>query len=72
MLMGMPNRYMISQMNSTALAAVMDDVGFASIHLVILSTAMKICVNPPLSFLNLPTRSSPHVEKSQVIGMVCS
>jgi hypothetical protein len=28
-------------------------------------------VNPPLAFLNGPTRSSPEVEKGQVIGMVC-
>jgi hypothetical protein len=32
----------------------------------------KICVNPPLGFLNGPTRSIPHVEKDQVIGMVCN
>jgi hypothetical protein len=33
---------------------------------------MKMCVNPPLAFLNGPTMSSPHVEKGHVIGMVCS
>jgi hypothetical protein len=60
MLLGMSNRYMISLMNSTALAAIIDDVGFALTHLVNLYTATKICVNPPLSFLNGPTRSYPH------------
>jgi hypothetical protein len=43
---------------------------FTSIHFVNFSTAIKICVNPPLAFLKGPTESSPHVEKSQVIGMV--
>jgi hypothetical protein len=51
---------MISEMNSTALAAIMEVVGFALIHLVNLSTSTKICVNPSLAFLNGPTRSSPH------------
>jgi hypothetical protein len=70
MLLGMPNRYVICLMNSTALAAVMEAAGFASIYLVNLSTATKMCVNPPLDFLNGPTKSSPHVEKGQVICMV--
>jgi hypothetical protein len=72
MLLGTPNMYMISLMNSTAFAAVIEAVGFILIDFVNLSTAMKICVNPPLAFLNRPTRSSPHVEKGQVIGMVCN
>jgi hypothetical protein len=66
----MPNRYMIYLMNSTALAAVMEAVGFTLIYLVNLSTATKMCVNPPLAFLNGPMRSSHEVEKGQVIGMV--
>jgi hypothetical protein len=70
MLLGMLNWYMISWINNIALAAIMEAFGFASIHLVNLSTAMKMCVNPPLSFINGPTRSNPHVEKGQVIGMV--
>jgi hypothetical protein len=69
-LLGMPNLYMISLMISTALAAVIDATGFTFIHFVNLSTTMKICVNPPLALLNGPTRSSPHVEKAQVIGMI--
>jgi hypothetical protein len=57
---------MISEMNSIALAAVMEAAGFTSIHLGNFSTTL----NPPLAFLNGPTRSSPHMEKGQVIGMV--
>jgi hypothetical protein len=72
MLLGTPNLYMISLMNSTALAAMIEAAGFALIHFVNLSTATKMCVNPPLAFLNGPTKSSPHVDKGQVIGMVCS
>jgi hypothetical protein len=63
---------MISRMNSTTLAADMEAAGFASIYLVNLSTTTKMCVNPPLAFLNGPTRSNPHVEKGQMIGMVLS
>jgi hypothetical protein len=72
MLLGTPNLYMISLMNSIALAAMIEAAGFALIHFVNLSTATKMCVNPPLAFLNGPTKSSPHVDKGQVIGMVCS
>jgi hypothetical protein len=68
--LGMPNWYMISRMIFTALAVVMEVAGFVSIHLVNLSTTMKMCVNPPLAFLNGPIRSSPHVEKGQVISIV--
>jgi hypothetical protein len=64
MLLGMPNQYMISLMNSTILATVMEVAGFTLIHFVSLSTAMKMCMNPPLAFLNEPTRSSPHVKKA--------
>jgi hypothetical protein len=64
--------YMISLMNSTALAAVIEAADFTSIHFENLSTTTKMCVNPPLAFLNRPTKSNPHVEKGQVIGMVCS
>jgi hypothetical protein len=45
---------------------------FTLIHFVNLSTAMKMYLNPALAFLKGPTKSSPHVEKGQVIGMVCS
>jgi hypothetical protein len=69
-LLGMPNLYMISLMNSTIFAAIIEAASFTSIHFVNLSTATKICVNPPLALLNRPTRSSPDVEKGQVIGMV--
>jgi hypothetical protein len=69
-IVGTPNLYMISLTNSTAFTTVIEAADFTSIHFVNLSTAMKICVNPPLAFLNGRTKSSPHVEKGQVIGMV--
>jgi hypothetical protein len=72
MLLGTPNLYMISFMNLTALAIVIEAAGFILIHIVNLSTATKICPNPPLSFLNESTRSSPDAEKGQMIGMVCN
>jgi hypothetical protein len=40
----------VSKMNCIALATVMKAVSFASIHLVNLSTATKMCVNMPLTF----------------------
>jgi hypothetical protein len=54
---------MISLMNSTALAAVIEVAGFTSIHFMNLSTATKMCLNPPLSILNGLIKSSPHIEK---------
>jgi hypothetical protein len=63
---------MISLMNSSALDAVIEAASITLIHFVNLSTATKMCVNPPLAFLKGPTKSSPHVEKGQVIGMVYS
>jgi hypothetical protein len=71
-LLGTSNWHMISQMNSTALVAIIEAASFALIHLVNLSTTTKMCVNPHLAFLNGSTRSSPHVEKGQVIGMLWS
>jgi hypothetical protein len=71
-LLGTPNLYMISLMNSTALATMIEVAEFTSIHYVNLSTVAMICVNPPLAFLKGPTKSSPHVEKAQVMGMVHS
>jgi hypothetical protein len=64
--------YMTSLMNSSALATVVEVAGFTSTHFVNLSTATMMCVNPPLAFLKGPTKSSPHVEKGQIIGMVYS
>jgi hypothetical protein len=68
----MPNMYMIYLMNSTTLAVVIEAAGFTTIHFVNLSTATKMCMNPPLAFVNGPMKSSPHVDKGQVIGMVYS
>jgi hypothetical protein len=45
------------------LAAIMEVVGFTSIHFVNLSTAMKMCVNPPLAFSKGATKFSAYVEK---------
>jgi hypothetical protein len=70
MLLGMPEWYMISEMNSNALVAVMEAADFALIHLVNLSTATKMCVNPLLAFLNGPTKLSPHNEEGYVTSMV--
>jgi hypothetical protein len=67
----MPNLYMISLINSTTLAAVIEAVGFTSIHFMNLSTTMKICVNSPLAFLKEPTKQ-PLCGESHVIGMVYS
>jgi hypothetical protein len=50
-------------MNSTALVTVIEAASFTSIYFVNLSTVMKMYVNPPLAFLNRPSKSSPHVEK---------
>jgi hypothetical protein len=70
MLLEMPNLYMISLMNSIALAIVIEAACFTSIHFVNLSIATKMCVNPPLAFLKGHTKSSPRVEKGLEIGMV--
>jgi hypothetical protein len=68
----MPNLYMISLMNSTALDVVIEAAGYTLIHFVNLSTTMNMCVNPPFAFLKGPTKFRPHIEKGQVIGMVYS
>jgi hypothetical protein len=65
LLLGMPKWYIISQMNSTVLAAVMEATNFTLIHFVNLSTTIKMCVNPLLGFLNGTTRSSHHAEKAR-------
>jgi hypothetical protein len=70
--LGTPNLHTVSLMNSTAFAAMMEAAGFASTHFVNLSSVTKMCVNPPVAFLKGPTKSSPNVEKCQVIGMVCN
>jgi hypothetical protein len=49
MLFGTSNWYMISEINSTTLAAIMEVVSFALIYLVNLSTATKMCVSQPLA-----------------------
>jgi hypothetical protein len=44
----------------------------ASIHLVNLSTATNRWVKPSSNFLKGPKRSSPHIGKGHVMGMVWS
>jgi hypothetical protein len=72
MLLGTLNQHMISLMNSTTLADIIEVAGFTSTHFVNLSTAMKLCVNPPFSFLEWTYQIHPHVEKGQMISMVWS
>jgi hypothetical protein len=50
---------MISKMNLTAFAAIMEATGFSSIYLVNLSTVTKVCMNLTLAALKGPARSSP-------------
>jgi hypothetical protein len=56
---------MISLMNSTTLAAVIEAAGFTLIYFVNLSTVMKMGVNPPLAFLKGPTKSSTMWRKAR-------
>jgi hypothetical protein len=49
----------------SALATVIKAAGFTSIHFVNLSTAMNVCVNPPLAFLKGPTKFSPMWRKTR-------
>src|SRR3954464_5654788 len=62
----------ISAMNVTAVGPFSFLIGFASIHLVNLSTATSRCVMPPRAVLNGPTMSSPQTAKGQARGMVLS
>ena len=72
MLCGMPYRVVISAINVTVVGPFSFLIGFASIHLVNLSTATSKCVMPPRAVLNGPTMSSPQTTKGQVRGMVLS
>src|SRR3954462_12684144 len=69
---GTPYRVVISAMNVTAVSPFSFLIGFASIHLVNLSTATRRCVMPPRAVLNGPTMSRPQTTKGQVRGMVLS
>lgn len=46
-------------------------IGFASIHLVNLTTTTSKWVKLLGTFLRGPTKSIPHTAKGQVMGMVC-
>jgi hypothetical protein len=63
MLLGTPNMYMIYLMTSIALAAAIEATGFTSIHIMNLSNVSKMCMNPTLAFLKVPTKSCPYVKK---------
>src|SRR3954467_5760655 len=72
MLCGTPYQVVISAMNVTAVGPFSFLIGFASIHLVNLSTATSRCIMPPRAVLNGPTMSRPQMAKGQVRGMVLS
>ena len=61
MLCGTPYRTVIYAMKVTAVGPFNFLIGFASIHLVNLSTATSRCVMPPRAVLNGPTMSSPQM-----------
>jgi hypothetical protein len=71
MLLGMPNLYMISLMNSTALAIVIEATGFTSIHCEFIHYDKDVCEST-FSFLERTYQIQPHVEKGQVTGMIYS
>src|SRR3954464_10504620 len=70
MLCGTPYRVVMSAMNVMAVGPFSFLIGFASIHLVNLSTATSRCVMPPRTVLNGPTMSRPQTVKGQMRGMV--
>jgi hypothetical protein len=63
---------MMSWMKSTTCLEPILARGFASTHLVNLSTAMSRWVKPPGAFLKGPKRTRPHTVKGQVMGTVFS
>jgi hypothetical protein len=63
---------MMSWIQSTASLEPILARGFASTHLVNLSTAMSRWVKPQGTFLKGLRRSRPHMVKGQVMGIVWS
>jgi hypothetical protein len=61
---------MIFELNSTALATVMEVIRFSSIHLVDLYAATKNVCECTFSLFERAYQVYPHIEKGQVIGMV--
>jgi hypothetical protein len=59
MLLGKLNMYMISLMNSIALAAMIEVAGFTSIHFVNLSNANEDMYKYPFSFLKRTYQINP-------------
>jgi hypothetical protein len=70
MLFGTPNRKTMPLIKLTTDAASAEVIGTASIHLVILSTAMSKYTYPPGQALcNFPTMSRPHCANGQANGI---
>src|SRR4051812_22222354 len=70
MLLGTPYLHTMSATKRTAVGPSIFLIGRASIHLMNLSTATKICVMPLCALLNGPTISKPHTAKGHAIGIV--
>ena len=68
---GTPKRWMMFVKNATACSDLMLVRGRTSIHLENLSMATSRCEKPPGAFYKGPTRSRPHMENDQVMGIVC-
>ena len=68
--LGKPNLWSISLMNSTARSDEIFLIGLTSIHLVNLSTATSTCVNPPGAVGSGPVMSRLQQANGQDGGMV--
>jgi hypothetical protein len=67
-----PKQKIISWMKLTACLEPILARGYASIHLVNLSTTTSRWVKPPDAFLKGPKRYKPHTANGHVMGMVWS
>jgi hypothetical protein len=70
-LLGTPNRCVMSPMNFSTSSDVNFATGQTSIHLVNLSTATRMNLQPPGMVQNGPTESRPHMAKGHDGGIVC-
>jgi hypothetical protein len=70
--LGTPKQKMMSWMKLTAWLEPIFTRGFASIHLVNLSTATSRWVKPPGAFLKGPRRSRSHTANGYIMGIVWS
>ena len=71
MMLGIPNRWIMSVKKRRASSERMFVMGRASIHLENLSMATTKWVYPPAAFRRGPTRSWPHTANGQVMGIIC-